>query len=136
MSEPKSYNCISISAVRFAGPGVEAEVMGVMLPLLKLRPEISGIIVASFKYENLEPVHYWDIGGCYSEFEEHGMQTPRKYKSVKWAQERIEKMKQYVNGEKLFCDAAFWFAQEVSSSVPLEKYMKMTGGQFPGSVRR
>lgn len=85
-----------------------------------------GIIVV--KYKNDKPVGYWN-GGRDVPFMENHIPYPYTYISIKAAQKQARKLGE---GWEL---AWWWQPDYYGEHRGIEKYIKMTGGQFFGSPR-
>lgn len=95
---------------------------------------VCGLIVVAV--ENNDLLLYWHAGGYYTAFDQDDeTEYPKIYRKYKYAKLKANLLNETEAGRNICWHVALYFPTDIELK-PLEKYVKMDGGQFPGCPRK
>jgi uncharacterized protein YukE len=124
-------HAISLDVLLLASLTDRNEVLTLITNIGKAFPEASGLIIASVERGTGKLQEYWDGDSFLSFADPTRAEYPKIYRTTRRLLKAVEKIqKEY---PKAWISPAFWWHPDVGPR--LERYLKMTGHQFPGTPR-
>lgn len=122
-------HAISLDVLLLATLTEKNEILTLITNIGRAFPEASGLIIASVEKGSGVLKEYWDGDGFFEFGDPTRAEYPKVYRTTRRLLKAVEKIqKEYPTA---WISPAFWWHPDVGPRV--ERYLKMTGHQFPGS---
>lgn len=118
---------ISLDVLSLATKEEQDDIIKLISHIHHKHPDASGWIIATID-EKGEAESYWD-GDDFFKFKGSHMEDPKTYKTCTGLQKVLVRLR--LEHKNLLISVCFWWHPDIG--IPLERYLKMTGFQFPGS---